>query len=258
MMLREIYNYRELLKTSVKKDVRGRYKGSVLGVLWSFINPLLQVLVYAIVFPYLMKGAADHYVVYLVTGIIPWTFFQTVVSQSTICIKSNASVIKKVYFPRIVLPLSICISGLINFFISCVIVVAFCLIFGVGISWHLVFVPLIAVIEGMSAFALGTFFSAVDAYIQDMEHIVNFILTMAMYGAPIIYELTIFPTHSKIASIVDINPMTKIMNSYRDAFMYHRIPDMAALGGVFLLSLVMCIFAVAVFNRMQKGFAEQF
>lgn len=258
MMFHDIYNYRELLKTNVKKDVRGRYKGSVLGVLWSFINPLLQVLVYAIVFPYLMKGSADHYVVYLVTGIIPWVFFQTVVSQSTICIKSNASVIKKVYFPRIILPLSVCISGLINFFISCVIIVAFCMIFGVGISWHLVFVPIIAVIEGMFAFSLGTFFSAVDAYIQDMEHIVNFILTMAMYGAPVIYEINIFPSQSKIASLVNINPMTKIMNSYRDAFMYHRIPDIGALLGVFMLSLIMSIIAVVIFNRMQKGFAEQF
>ena len=144
-MLKEIYKYRELLKTNVKKDIRGRYKASVLGVLWSFINPLLQVLVYAIVFPYLMKGSADHYVVYLVTGIIPWTFFQTVVNQSTTCIKSNSGIIKKVYFPRIILPLSAFFSGLINFFISCIIIVVFCLGFGIGISWHLIFLPVIAV-----------------------------------------------------------------------------------------------------------------
>ena len=257
-MLREIYDYRELLKTNVKKDIRGRYKASVLGVLWSFINPLLQVLVYAIVFPYLMKGSADHYVVYLVTGIIPWTFFQTVVNQSTTCIKSNSGIIKKVYFPRIILPLSAFFSGLINFFISCVIIVFFCLIFGMGISWHLVFVPLIAVTEGLFGLALGTIFGAIDAYIQDTEYIVNFILMMAMYGAPIIYEITIFPEDSRIASLIQLNPMTKIMNAYRDVFMNHQIPNLRAIGIVFLGSFILFLIAVAIFNRLQKGFAEQF
>ncbi len=257
-MLREIYDYRELLKTNVKKDIRGRYKASVLGVLWSFINPLLQVLVYAIVFPYLMKGAADHYVVYLVTGIIPWTFFQTVVNQSTTCIKSNSGIIKKVYFPRIILPLSAFFSGLINFFISCVIIVFFCLIFGMGISWHLVFVPLIAVTEGLFGLALGTIFGAIDAYIQDTEYIVNFILMMAMYGAPIIYEITIFPESSRIGSLIQLNPMTKIMNAYRDVFMNHQIPNLRAIGIVFLGSFILFLIAVAIFNRLQKGFAEQF
>lgn len=257
-MIRELYDYRELLKTSVKKDIRGRYKASVLGVLWSFINPLLQVLVYAIVFPYLMKGSADHYVVYLVTGIIPWTFFQTVVNQCTTSIKSNSGIIKKVYFPRIILMLSAFLSGLINFFISCVIIVVFCLIFGMGISWHIVLVPLIAVTEGLFGLALGTIFGAIDAYIQDTEYIVNFILMMAMYGAPIIYEINIFPQGSKIGALIQINPMTKIMNAYRDVFMYHQIPDMGAIGIVFVMSLILFIIAVALFNRMQKGFAEQF
>ena len=257
-MLKEIYDYRELLKTNVKKDIRGRYKASVLGLLWSFINPLLQVLVYAIVFPYLMKGAADHYVVYLVTGIIPWTFFQSVVNESTTCIKANSGIIKKVYFPRIILPLSAFFSGLINFFISCVIIIVFCIIFGMGISWHLVFVPIIAVTEGLFGLALGTIFGAVDAYIQDTEYIVNFILMMAMYGAPVIYEITIFPEGSRIGTLIQMNPMTKIMNAYRDVFMNHVIPDMGAIGLVFAGSFVLFLIAVTIFNRLQKGFAEQF
>ena len=145
------------------------------------------------------------------TGIIPWTFFQTVVNQCTTSIKANSGIIKKVYFPRIILMLSAFFSGLINFFISCVIIIAFCLIFGMGISWHLVFVPLIAVTEGLFGLALGTIFGAIDAYIQDTEYIVNFILMMAMYGAPIIYEINIFPTGSKIGALIQMNPMTKIM-----------------------------------------------
>ena len=95
-LIREIYNYRELLKTNVKKDIRGKYKGSFLGILWSFLNPLLQVVVYAIVFPYLMRGAGiDNYVVYLVTGIIPWNYFSVVITTGTTTIKNNEGIIKE-------------------------------------------------------------------------------------------------------------------------------------------------------------------
>lgn len=125
-IFKDLYKYRELLKTNTKKEIRGKYKASVLGVLWSFINPLLQVLVYAIVFPFIMRGAGtDNYIVYLITGIIPWTFFTNVVSGGTPCIKYNAGIIKKVYFPREILPISLCLSALINFGISCIIILIF-------------------------------------------------------------------------------------------------------------------------------------
>ena len=149
-LIREIYNYRELLKTNVKKDIRGKYKGSFLGILWSFLNPLLQVVVYAIVFPYLMRGAGiDNYVVYLVTGIIPWNYFSVVITTGTTTIKNNEGIIKKVYFPREILLISPVLSGLINFFISCIIVVLFCLAFNVGVSVHLIMVPFIAIIQAI-------------------------------------------------------------------------------------------------------------
>ena len=133
-MFQELYKYRELLKTSIKKELRGKYKASFLGVLWSFINPLLQVLVYAIVFPYMLRSTGDDYIIYLVTGIIPWTYFSTVVNECVVCIKANAGIIKKVYFPREILPLSAAISGIINFFISCIIILVFCIVFQTGLS----------------------------------------------------------------------------------------------------------------------------
>ena len=121
-LLKELYSYRELLKTNVKKEIRGKYKGSLLGVLWSFINPLLQVVVYAIIFPYLMRGTSEHYLVYLITGIIPWTFFITSVNQGMTTVRANAGIIKKVYFPREILPISVVLSQLVNFLISCIII----------------------------------------------------------------------------------------------------------------------------------------
>lgn len=140
-LFRQIYQYRELLLTNVKKDIRGKYKGSVLGVIWSFLNPLLQVFVYYLVFPYLLGNVIPNYLIYLITGLIPWTFFLSTVTGGTRCIKDNAGIIKKVYFPREILMISQVLSGLVNFYISCLIILIFCLFGGVGISIHVLLVP---------------------------------------------------------------------------------------------------------------------
>ncbi len=257
-MFGELYQYRELLKTSVKKEIRGKYKASFLGVLWSFINPLLQVLVYAIVFPYMMKDTGDDYIIYLVTGIIPWTFFQTVINECVISVKKNAGIIKKVYFPREILPLSSAISGLINFLISCIIIVVFCICFRIGFSWHLVYVLPLAIAEGMIALGLGMALGAIDAYIQDLEYIVNFILMMGFYGSPIIYQLSMFSSNNTIYKLITLNPMTKIIMGYRDAFLYHTAPPTADIISIFGIAGIVLVLGYMIFKKLEKGFAEQF
>ncbi|HCK88095.1 MAG TPA: ABC transporter permease [Erysipelotrichaceae bacterium] len=257
-MFKELYEYRELLKSSVKKEIRGKYKASFLGVIWSFVNPLLQVLVYAIVFPYLIGNRVDNYVVYLITGIIPWTFFSTVIQTCGTCIKANSGIIKKVYFPRIILPLSAMISGLINFFISCLIILLFCILFGVGISWHIVFVPLYALIEGVFALGIGMIVGACDAYVQDLEYIVNFLLQLAFYGTPIVYDIGQFESAGLLGKLVMMNPMTQIVTAFRDCFLYHRLPDFNMLVPLTAVALIMLGIGTLVFNKLEKGFAEQF
>ena len=143
-LIKNLYDYRELLKSNVKKEIRGKYKGSFLGVLWSFVNPLLTVLVYAIVFPYIMRVKTENYLIFLIIGVIPWTFFTTVITQGIVTVRVNEGIIKKVYFPREILPISVAVSGLVNFFISCIIILLFCIFGGVGITWHLILLPVIA------------------------------------------------------------------------------------------------------------------
>ena len=220
-IFKRLYDYRELLKSNVKKDIRGKYKQSFLGVLWSFINPLLMVLVYAIVFPYILRVKQDNYLIFLIIGIIPWTFFTNVIAYGTQSILTNANIIKKVYFPREILPISVATSGLINFFISCIIIFIFILFSKVGFSWHVIFLPLIALVEYF--LALGCIFisSSVNIYVRDAEYIINFFMQMLFYGTPIIYSIDMFP--DKFKWIIKLNPLTTIMESYRDVLFYHRI-----------------------------------
>ena len=257
-MISELYQYRELLKTSIKKEIRGKYKASFLGVLWSFINPLLQVLVYAIVFPYMMRDTGDDYIIYLVTGILPWTFFQTVINECVISVKKNSGIIKKVYFPRVILPLSSAISGLINFFISCLIILFFCLIFKVGFSWHFLYAIPLAIIECVLALGIGLALGAVDAYVQDLEYIVNFILMMAFYGSPIVYQMSLFESNTLFLKIIQLNPMTKIIMGYRDAFLYHFTPPLTDFIYVSVIACIVLVLGYMIFKKLEKGFAEQF
>ncbi|MDM8203193.1 ABC transporter permease [Faecalicoccus acidiformans] len=256
---KDIYNYRELLKTNIKKDIRGKYKGSFLGILWSFLNPLLQVVVYWIVFPFLMgrAGTVDNYLCYLVTGIIPWTFFTTVINQGTTSMIVNAGIIKKVYFPREIPLISQALSGLVNFFISCIIVVFFCVGTGAGISYHLILLPLIALIQMILSLGISFILSAIEVYVQDTEYIVNFILNMGFYATPILYNLDLLKGSGILYTLVSWNPVTLLVNAYRDIFMNHVWPNTMQLIIVIIISFVVLVIGYKVFKKLEKGFAEE-
>ena len=254
-LVKDLFNYSEFLKSNVKKDIRGKYKGSFLGVLWSFINPLLSVLVYAIVFPYIMRIKVENYLIYLITGIIPWTFFTSAINTGIISILSNADIIKKVFFPRIILPISSVTSALVNFFISCIIILVFCIFGGVGISASLLWLPLVALIQYVMLLGFTFILSAIEMYMRDIEHIVNFVLAMAFYATPILYTPDIFPDN--LSWILKINPMAYLVNAYRDIFLYHQNPSLYGLIIVGVFSVVIFIIGYIVFERLQKGFAEE-
>ena len=255
-VLKNLYEYRELLKSNIKKDIRGKYKGSFLGVLWSFINPLLSVAMYALVFPFILKNTQDNYVTFLIIGILPWNVFATVISQGTYCILANAGIIKKVYFPREILPISVATSGLINFLISCLIIFLFLVFSGIGISGYILYLPLVILIQYI--FTLGIVFitSSINVYIRDLEYIVNFFVQMLFYATPILYSSDLF-AGSKIQILIKLNPMATIINSYRDILYYQTLPDFQALFMVFLLSIVLFFIGRNIFYKLEKGFAEE-
>lgn len=252
---KEIFKYSEFLKSNVKKDIRGKYKGSFLGVLWSFINPLLSVVVYAIVFHYIMRFNIEHYLIYLIAGIIPWTFFTTSINSGMNSILFNANIIKKVYFPREILPISSVTSGLVNFLISCIIILIFAIFSGVGIGFSLLFLPIVIIIQYI--FTLGIVFvlSAIEIYVKDIEHIVNFIISMLFYVTPILYTPDYVPENMKF--ILKLNPMSYIIEAYHDIFYYKQVPNISSLGIILGISLIIFFIGYKIFRRLQKGFAEE-
>lgn len=254
-LIKELYNYRQLLKSNVRKEIRGKYKGSFLGVLWSFVNPLLTTLVYAIVFPFLLKGAQEHYTTFIVIAILPWNWFTTIIAQGTSTILGNGNILKKVYFPREILPISINVSGLINFLISCLIICIFLIFSGIGFSWYIIFLPIIVLIQFILLQGIIFITGSINVYIRDLEYIINFFISMLFYATPVLYSMSMFP--KKIQSILRLNPMTTIIESYRDIFFYKQMPNLTNLGLVFILSLVILFVGIKIFKKLEKGFAEE-
>ena len=252
---KELYQYRELLKTSVHKEIRGKYKGSFLGVLWSFLNPLLMVLVYAIVFPYIMRIQQEHYLVFLITGIIPWVFFTSVVTSGCNCVWTNGGIIKKVYFPREILPISVVLASLINFLISVIIILIFVIFGGIGISKYLILFPLIALIQSCLSLGFLLILSAINVYVRDIEYIVQFIVNLVFYATPILYTTDMFPQNFRI--ILYLNPMAHIIDAYRSIFYYKTMPNLYSLGSIGLVSIIILIIGYSICKKLEKGFAEE-
>lgn len=258
-LFKDLYMYRELLKSNVKKDIRGKYKGSFLGVLWSFVSPLLMTLVYAIVFPFLMRGAGyEHYTTFLIIGILPWNWFVTNISQGTFTIIGNGPIIKKVYFPREILPISVVTSGLVNFLISCIIMFIFIICSGINFTWNILWLPLIILAQYLLTLGIIFIASAINVYIRDLEYIINFLIQMLFYGTPILYSIEMFGNAPfVIKTLMNLNPIGIIITSYRDILYWGNMPHIKSLLLVLCFSVLLCGLGLAVFRKLSKGFAEE-
>ncbi len=254
-IFKNLYQYRELLKTSVKKEIRGKYKNSFLGVIWSFLNPLLQIAVYAIVFPLILRNTQENYVIFLCAGLIPWTFFSTAISRSAFTMIENGNIIKKVYFPREILPISLVTSEAVNFLIATVIILLFVLFSGLGITQYILFYPLILLAQYLIIIAIAFIVSSITVYFRDLQHFIGVALQLLFYATPIVYASNSIP--SNFAWILKINPMTYIIDGYRAIFYNQSMPDLAAVGILIVIGIMGCAIGYAIFNKLQKGFAEE-
>lgn len=254
-VFKNLYDYRELLKTSVKKEIRGKYKNSFLGVLWSFLNPLLQILVYAIVFPLILKNNEKNYVIFLCCGLIPWTFFSTAITRAAFTMIENGNIIKKVYFPREILPISIVTSEAINFLISTIIIIAFVLVYGVGLTKFILYYPIIFIVQYILILGISFVVSSITVYVRDLQHLIGVALQLLFYATPIVYNANTIPENFKW--VLNLNPMTYVINAYRDIFYNQVAPDVKALLIVAGIMIAICVVGYTIFNKLQKGFAEE-
>ncbi len=254
-VFKEIYNYRELLKTNIKKEIRGKYKGSWLGVLWTFLNPLLMLAVYAFVFPYILRVNVDNYTIFMIVALIPWNFFTTAIQSGTGSVVANGNILKKVYFPREIIPISITTSQLVNFLITCIIMAVFIIFSGVGFSIHVLLFPLLVLIQYILILGLTFILSALTVFVRDIDHFVSVILMLGFYATPIVYQGEMLP--KKFQIFLKINPMAQLVEAYRSILYYHRLPDMTMLVVWGVGSVILLIVGYLIFKKLEKSFVEE-
>lgn len=254
--LKEIFEYRQMIFSLVKKDLRGRYKGSVLGFLWTFINPLMQLMVFTMVFSVILRSDIEKYYLFLFVALIPWNFFSNCLSGGARSVLNEQSMVTKIYFPREVLPISYVTSGFINM-LYCFIVVFIVVIFS-GIKIYppalLCLIP-VMLIEYVMALGVTFFTSAVTVYFRDFEHIMGVIGMAWQYLTPVMYPMSWVP--DKLLFIFNMNPMTHVILAYRDILYYGKVPDMSTLVRAVVFAFAILLVGSFTFKILKKRFAEE-
>ncbi len=255
-VLKEIYQYRQMIFSLVKKDLRGRYKGSVLGFLWTFINPLMQLVVYTFVFTYIMPAGIDKYYLYLFVALIPWIFFSSSITGGSSSIVAQKDLVKKIYFPREVIPISYVTSCFVNMMLCFLIIFPVMLVAKIPLEpLALCCLPVIMIVEYFLALGFAMLASAVTVYFRDLEHILGIVTMVWMYMTPIFYSMEMIPERFHI--VYHINPMSSIISCYRDVLYYARVPDLSSLIEAVVLGALFLVLGLVVFGKLKKGFAEE-
>lgn len=254
--IKNIYAYRDMIYSLVRRELRGRYKGSVLGFLWTYINPLCQVIVYSAVFSVIFRVQIEKFYLYMTIGMMPWVFFSASVQGGSTCVRAQADMVKKIYFPREVIPISYVTSTFINMLLSFIIVFLTVLTAGWGFNpLALLFLPLIMVIEYLLALGLAFIVSAVTVYFRDLEQIIGVLMMAWIYLTPIMYDVDFVP--EQFQTLFFLNPMTPVIVVYHDILYYRTTPDPTCLLQAGLVSLTIFVVGFLLFCRLDRGFAEE-
>lgn len=254
--IQELYDYREMISSLIKRELRGKYKASVLGFLWTFINPLMQMVVYIMVFSVILKSGIENFPIFLFVSLMPWNFFNTSITSGSTCVVNQENLVKKIYFPRIVLPISYVTSMLINMLLTFVVIFAVLFITGYGINVMAVCVlPLVILIEYILALGLCMLTSALAVYFRDLEYILGIITMAWMYLTPILYTVDMVPEEFRI--LFNLNPMTPVILGYQEILYYKQIPNVNTLLQAAAIGVFGLILGYVVFEKIQRKFAEE-
>lgn len=248
--------YQELLQELTKREIKQRYKQSVLGYAWVILTPLAQMLVMAFVFSRILpvQDLPVAYPLFLYSGLLPWTLFQSSVSTSANALISNGGLLTKIYFPRVIFVQSTLLAKMVDFFLASSIFLGFMFFFQVPIAltW-LWFIPLF-LLQTFFTYGISLILSALNLFYRDIQYLLSFILMVWMYVTPVIYSPTFFP--EEYGWVFRFNPIAVCITAYRDALLMGKMPQLLDLGLSFGISLLIYLFARSLFQRLEGRFAD--
>ncbi len=255
-LFQELYAYREMVFSLVRRDLKGRYKGSVLGFFWTFLNPLLQLCVYTMVFSIIMRNGIQDFYLFLFVALVPWLFFSTSVSGGASCIWQQQDMVKKIYFPREVLPIAYVTSQFVNMLLSLLVVLGVLIVSGKGISLRaMAYLPIIMLVEYMLALGFALIVSSMAVYVRDLQYFMGIVTLAWQFMTPIMYGIEFVP--ERFLSIFYLNPMTPVILAYRDILYYKKAPDLSTLLSAVGFGIVLLVAGFLIFGKLKRHFAEE-
>jgi lipopolysaccharide transport system permease protein len=253
---REIWNYRELLYFLTKRDIKVRYKQTVLGGLWAVIQPAFTMLVFTLFFGRLAKMPSDGlpYPIFVYAGLLPWTYFANAVSASGNSLVGSSNLITKVYFPRIVVPASAALAGLLDFFIALFVLAALMIYYQFLPGPAILLFPFLVALTFLCAVGVGLWLSALNVQYRDIRYAIPFLIQVWMFVSPVIYPVSL--VHGKYQWLLALNPMGGVIHAYRACSLGHQPIDWGLLGLSTLIILALFLGGLYYFRRMEKVFAD--
>lgn len=250
--LKNLYKYRELIYELVARDIKKKYRRSVLGYLWSMLNPLLMMLITAMVFSNLFRFEIKNFALYLLTGQIIFTFYSESTGFAMGSILENGSLLKKIYVPKYLFPMSRIVSSAVNLCFTMPAMIAIMLFTGQDITINLFFCVIPLVLLFIFCMGIGLFLAAFAVYFRDVFHLYGIFITALNYATPIFYPTNIVP--EKYRFIIEINPLTYYLKAFRDIVYSNTIPDIGLLGTCLMFSVGMLVIGAYFFNKKQNNF----
>lgn len=248
-------SYKYLLYQLIQREIKARYKQSVIGYAWVIINPLSQLLIYSFVFSIIFKFPTNNipYPIFLFAGLLPWIYLQSTTSANTMSLVDNRDLIKKVAFPREVFIYSVVISKLIDLFFASLVFIVFLFYYQVWIYPSSLYIILLLITQIMLITGIGLLFSTANLFYRDIQFLINLLLMLWMYLTPVVYPLSLVPT--EWVWLYKLNPMVGIIEGYRSA-LFGTSFDLGTIIWSFLISLIIFISGFSLFKKMETIFAD--
>jgi len=255
LKLRELWNYRELLYFLTWRDIKVRYKQTALGAAWALIQPFGTMVVFSVFFGKLAKMPSDGipYPIFTYTALVPWTFFATGLTQSSGSLVGNANLVKKIYFPRLTIPISTVLSGVIDFVLAFVILLGMMAYYGVTPTVNVLWLPALLMLALVTSLGVGLWLCAMNVQFRDVRYVVPFLTQFWMFATPIAYPSSLL--HDPWKTVFGLNPMVGVVEGFRWALLGTPAP-----GGMIAVSSIVAVLGMVsgafYFRRMEKTFAD--
>jgi lipopolysaccharide transport system permease protein len=256
LKLKELWQYRELLYFLTWRDIKVRYKQTALGALWAILQPLLTMLIFSLVFGKLAKVPSDGipYPLFSMAALAPWTLFSFGLMQSSQSLVVSSNMVKKIYFPRLAIPIATVLSGVVDFLLAMGILVVMAIMYGVHFGPRVLFLPLFVLLAVVISLGVGLWLSAVNVKYRDVRYAVPFLVQFWMYGTPIAYSSTML--HEPWRTVFGLNPMAGVVEGFRWALLGANTGPGPMVAVSSLMSVLILVSGAFYFRRMEKHFAD--